>query len=72
MTAGLLWRTLSKAKCLDCGKPYEDFGLDLTLPDEQWLLIHPEGFNGLLCANCVVWRASKLPTAIVVRATIEF
>lgn len=59
-----------KAKCLDCDKPYEDFGLDMTLPDHQWLMIRPEK-DGLLCANCIVKRASKLPKAIAVRAVID-
>lgn len=59
-----------EAKCLDCGKPYGDFGLDMLLPNEQWILIHPEK-DGLLCACCIVKRASKLPTAIVVKAIIE-
>jgi len=59
-----------KAECLDCGKPYSEFGLDMLLPDEQWLMIHPEK-DGLLCASCIVKRASKLPAAIVVKATIE-
>lgn len=59
-----------EAKCLDCGKPYDDFGLDMVLPDEQWMMIHLEK-DGLLCACCIVKRASKLPNAIIVKATIE-
>ena len=58
-------------KCMDCGKPYADFGLDTTLPDEQWLRIHPDD-GGVLCANCIVERASKLPHVIAIRAVIEF
>ena len=59
------------ARCLDCGLPYSCFPLDVTLPDDQWLAIHPEGFNGLLCAQCIVARASKLPGACAVRAVID-
>ena len=55
--------------CLDCSLPYEEFGLDMTLPDNQWLMIHPEE-NGLLCANCIVKRAEKLQGSIAVRAKI--
>lgn len=62
--------TYLEAKCLDCGMPYGDFGLDVVLPDDQWLMIHPEK-DGLLCASCIVKRASKLPTAIIVKASIE-
>jgi hypothetical protein len=57
-------------RCLDCHLPYTDFPLDLTLPDEQWLLIHPDG-GGVLCANCIVRRASQLPNVVAVRAYIE-
>ena len=60
------------AECLDCGLPYEDFQLDTTIPDDQWLMIHPEGEGGLLCAGCIVKRAAKLPRIIAVRARFEF
>jgi len=60
-----------KAECIDCGIPYEEFGLNMTLPDEQWLLIHPEGLHGLLCANCIARRAEKLEGSISIRAKIE-
>lgn len=58
-------------KCMDCGKPYKEFGMDSTLPDEQWLLIH-DNFDGLLCANCVVARCANLHGAIAVRMCIDF
>ena len=57
--------------CLDCGKLYAEFPLDSTLPDEQWRMIH-ESDGGLLCANCMVLRASKLPGVIAIRMQIEF
>jgi hypothetical protein len=56
---------------MDCYKPYRLFGLDVTLPDGQWEMIHPDD-GGVLCANCIVQRASKLPNAIAIRAYIEF
>lgn len=59
-----------EAKCLDCGKPYGEFGLDMVLSDEQWLMLHPEK-DGLLCACCIVRRAERLLGATIVRATIE-
>lgn len=59
-------------RCDDCNLPYRAFPLDLTLPHDQWALIHPErDGGGVLCAFCIVQRASKLPGAIAVRATIE-
>ena len=60
-----------KAICADCGLPYFDFGLDTTLSDSQWLEVHPEGRNGLLCANCIVKRASLLTGVIAARMVIE-
>lgn len=60
---------VKKAACLDCGRAYEEFGLDILLPRWQWLLIHPaEG--GLLCANCIVARSSKVPGAVALHAVI--
>ncbi len=57
--------------CMDCVVRYGDFPLDTTLPDAQWKQINPtEG--GVLCASCLVSRASKLPGAVAVRAQIEF
>ena len=47
-----------KVKCLDCGLPYEQFGLDLVLPDQQWRVVCPEDI--ILCANCISKRAAKL------------
>lgn len=50
--------------CKDCGLPYGgDDWIDTVLPPEQWLLIAPE--NGILCANCIVKRASKLYPYVV-------
>jgi len=60
-----------EAFCMDCHKPYKLFELDTTLPDEQWLMIHPSD-GGVLCANCIVARASKLHGAIAIRAYIDF
>lgn len=50
--------------CIDCGLPYADFGLDLVLPDQQWIIIHP-GINGVLCSNCICSRASKHSGTVV-------
>jgi hypothetical protein len=60
-----------KAECEDCHLPYESFMLDVTLSDNQWLAIHPSGKDGLLCARCIVARASRLENVIAVRAVIE-
>jgi hypothetical protein len=57
------------AACLDCGRDYGDFGMDVLLPRWQWLLIHPDE-NGLLCAQCIVTRASKLEGAVGLEAVI--
>jgi len=59
------------ASCEDCELPYQGFGIDLTLPHSQWLLIHPEFRGGLLCANCIMKRAECLPGIIAARTTLE-
>lgn len=59
------------AVCLDCGKPYAEFPLDVVLPRSQWLEIHPDE-HGLLCAGCIVARAAKVPGATVAHLVIEF
>lgn len=64
--------THSTLCCIDCRMPYGGEGwLDLTIPDEQWALIVGDA-GGILCANCIVRRASKLPGAQAVRARIDF
>lgn len=59
-------------KCEDCGKLYSEFIVDTILPDEQWLMIHPEGEGGILCPNCMIQRASKLSGMIGSRMVFEF
>ena len=56
--------------CDDCGKPYSEFGLDTTLPNNQWSDITMDGAT-LLCTNCMVIRASKLPHVIAARMVID-
>lgn len=62
---------LPDARCRDCGLPYEAFPLDVNLPRSQWMEIHPEGEGGLLCAQCIVERAAKVPGCTVVHAVLE-
>jgi hypothetical protein len=57
--------------CKDCGLLYGSFGLDTTLSHEQWQLINGSP-NGLLCANCIIKRASRLPHIIAARLKLEF
>lgn len=57
-------------KCMDCDKPYP-FGIDTVLSDEDWLKINPRGY-GLLCANCIVQRASKIDGVITLQATLKW
>lgn len=61
--------TTSDAACMDCGRPYAEFPLDVLLPRHQWLDIHPAD-GGVLCPNCLVARAAKLPGAVAVHAVI--
>ena len=61
---------MNDVRCLDCGLPYSEFGLDNHVPRSQWLEIHPEE-NGVLCANCVVKRASRIPGCTLVHMIFE-
>lgn len=54
---------------MDCNKAYEDFGLDVVLPNEQWALINPQN-DGLLCVQCMVNRADKLGNIIAIRMNL--
>ncbi len=56
-------------KCEDCGLPYTMFGLDMTLPNAQWERVANE--SKLLCANCILIRASKIPGVIAARMVLE-
>ena len=61
--------------CGDCSKPYP-FGLDVTLPNDQWSLImgQPESKDdpgGVLCVNCILVRAEKLPGVVAARMWLD-
>ena len=62
---------LSVLSCEDCGLSYDQFGLDTTLPNDQWLLIHPSGEGGVLCATCIARRGHALPGVVAVRAIFD-
>lgn len=48
--------------CYDCGLSYRYFPLDNNVPDKIWEVITPSDHKegGLLCANCVMHRLSRL------------
>ena len=56
--------------CMDCGLPYGNFGMDTIMPRAQWLEINPDD-GGILCANCMVKRASKVKGATCIHFIIE-
>lgn len=61
-----------KVSCYDCGLPYDDDNwIDTVLPNKQWETIFPEG-KGLLCANCIIKRASKLDGIIIAKMILVF
>lgn len=59
-------------RCSDCGLPYVEFPLDVSLPDEQWTAIHPEGSGGVLCAQCIAHRASRIVGSTLLLMSIQF
>ena len=63
--------SLSVLSCEDCGLSYDQFGLDTTLPNDQWLLIHPSGEGGVLCATCIARRGHAVPGVVAVRAVFD-
>lgn len=66
-------KTIEPLTCEDCDLLYEDFGIDTTIPNLQWEAIRPnsEG-GGILCASCMVKRASKLEGILAARMVFEF
>lgn len=54
--------------CMDCGMESE---LDCVLTKTQWLMINPKD-GGMLCANCIIKRAAKLPHVINLQCYISF
>jgi len=53
-------KEMTGASCRDCGVAYgSENWVDTVLSDEQWALIFPE-HDGILCANCIIKRASKI------------
>lgn len=60
------------AACWSCNKPYSAFPLDVVLPRSQWLAINQGEEGGLLCAACIVDRASAfIPGATVGHLVFE-
>ena len=59
-------------RCMDCLADYnQTCPLDIVLSKEQWLMINSDD-GGLLCGNCILRRAAKLPHVINVQAIITF
>jgi hypothetical protein len=58
-------------RCIDCGLPYVEFPLDVSLPPEQWSAIHPQ-LNGVLCAQCIAHRAARIVGVTLLRMSMEF
>lgn len=67
----ITYKDIPTAKCDDCGMPYggEDW-VDTLVPHSQWKIISPE--NGILCANCIVKRASKLTNIRALKTELVF
>ena len=63
---------LPKPDCADCGMEYgTDDWLDTVLTLDQWKLIGGEQ-AGILCANCIVKRASRLAEVVNLSCRITF
>ena len=44
-------------RCEDCDLPYQDFPMDVTVPDDQWIELtgYADG-EGILCGACIIQR----------------
>lgn len=74
-TAGVVERTMPEddvLRCLGCGLPYQDFALDVLVPDEVWAAIsgRSDG-SGVMCAACIVEHGAKLPGVSVAKLVFE-
>lgn len=61
--------TVDNTDCIDCN--IKILPISFNLSREQWLLIHPSD-GGILCPNCIIKRASKLPNVINITGKITF
>lgn len=67
--------TETEVKCKDCGQSINDLGMNTIMPDNQWYELccyTGVGTDAILCPNCMVKRASKLPGALVTYLAIDF
>jgi hypothetical protein len=46
--------------CEDCGLAYQDFPMDVTIPNDQWteLTGYTDG-EGILCGGCIIQRGTE-------------
>ncbi len=59
-------------KCEDCGLLYQDFPMDITLPDNQWIELtgYVDG-EGILCGWCIIKRAANKNKYVAGRLRFE-
>ena len=43
-------------KCEDCGLPYPDFPMDVSVSNEQWTELTGYTDEGFLCGACIIQR----------------
>lgn len=58
-----------KARCADCGLLYSKMPLDFHVPHSQWCDI--AGEDSILCANCLLIRASMIQGVTVAHIIFE-
>ncbi len=60
------------AKCEDCHLLYQNFGMDVTIPNDQWteLTGYTDG-EGLLCGACIIQRGIENEKYGVARLRFE-
>lgn len=59
-------------RCMRCGLAYQDFPIDVVVPDEQWAAISERhDGSGVMCGTCIIARGSALPGVTVARLQFE-
>lgn len=66
-------RNEPQVRCHGCGKLYTEFPLDVVLTKKEWALISGrEDEGGLLCADCILRKACKLPGVTHVKLRLGY
>lgn len=56
--------------CMNCGRERDTWPLDVVVPDDQWRqLTGRDDGRGILCLDCMLARAARLPGVTMAKLT---